>query len=91
MEIREENSRLVLLDGSKFIGEMTWEDKGDYFIINHTAVNPEYQGQGLAGKLVAAGVEKARREGRKIFPTCPFAVREFDTKSEYADVRRMEL
>jgi predicted GNAT family acetyltransferase len=37
---------------------------------------------------VAAGVEKARKEGKKIIPLCPFAKKEFEEKSEYADVLR---
>jgi predicted GNAT family acetyltransferase len=50
--------------------------------------DPTYRGQGLAEKLVAAGVEKARKEGKKIIPLCPFAKKEFEEKSEYADVLR---
>jgi predicted GNAT family acetyltransferase len=42
----------------------------------------------LAEKLVAAGVEKARKDDKKIIPLCPFAKKEFDEKPEYADVLR---
>lgn len=55
-------------------------------IIDHTFVDPAYRGQGLAEKLVAKGVEKARKEQKKIIPLCPFAKKEFERKPEYADV-----
>ncbi|MBO6383997.1 N-acetyltransferase [Enterococcus casseliflavus] len=87
MEILEENTRFVLKDGDKEIGEMTWSEVGETrLIIDHTFVDPAYRGQGLAEKLVAKGVEKARKEQKKIIPLCPIAKKEFERKPEYADV-----
>lgn len=90
MEIKEEKERFVLLNGeNEEAGEMTWSNAGaDIMIIDHTFVDPAYRGQGLAEKLVAAGVEKARKEGKKIIPLCPFAKKEFEEKAEYGDVLR---
>lgn len=88
MTIKEETNRFVLLnDEEQEIGEMTWSNAGDHImIIDHTYVDPTYRGQYLAEKLVAKGVEKARLEGKKIMPLCPFAKKEFDRKPEYQDV-----
>lgn len=87
MEILEENTRFVLKESDKEIGEMTWSEAGKTrLIIDHTFVDPAYRGQGLAEKLVAKGVEKARKEQKKIIPLCPFAKKEFERKPEYADV-----
>ncbi|MBM7687857.1 GNAT family N-acetyltransferase [Enterococcus ureilyticus] len=90
MEIKEEQDRFVLLnDENQEIGEMTWSNAGEkMMIIDHTFVEPTYRGQKLAEKLVYSGVEKARREGKKIIPLCPFAKKEFDRKPEYGDVLR---
>ncbi|MHC5249062.1 GNAT family N-acetyltransferase [Enterococcus sp. HY326] len=90
MEIKEEKNRFALYnDNNEEIGEMTWSDAGeDIMIIDHTFVDPTYRGQKLAEKLVLNGVEKARRDNKKIIPLCPFAKKEFDTKPEYADVRK---
>lgn len=90
MEIKEEQDRFVLLnDEKKEIGEMTWSNAGEkMMIIDHTFVDPAYRGQKLAEKLVYEGVQKARREEKKIIPLCPFAKKEFDTKPEYKDVLR---
>lgn len=75
MEIKEEKNRLALFnDEQQEIGEMTWSDAGpDIMIIDHTFVDPAYRGQKLAEKLVYTGVELARREGKKIIPSCPYA------------------
>lgn len=88
MDIKEERNRLVLVnDEQQEIGEMTWSDAGtDIMIIDHTFVEPAYRGQKLAEKLVAHGVEKARNEGKKIIPLCPFAKKEFQEKTAYNDV-----
>ncbi len=90
MEIKEEKNRLVLLDDEQSeIGEMTWSDAGpDIMIIDHTFVDPAFRGQKLAEKLVATGVEVARRTGRKVIPLCPYAKAEFERKVEYHDVWR---
>jgi len=40
----------------------------------------------LAQKLLAAVVDKARHENKKIMPVCSFAVKEFKEKPEYDDV-----
>lgn len=75
MQIKEENNRFALYnDENQEIGEMTWSDAGEsMMIIDHTFVDPTYRGQKLAEKLVLAGVEKARKEHKKIIPLCPFA------------------
>lgn len=88
MEIKEEKSRFALLnDEGVEIGEMTWSDAGEeIMIIDHTFVDSTYRGQHLAEKLVAAGVDKARRDNKKIIPLCPYAKKEFDRKPEYGDV-----
>ncbi|OSP62054.1 GNAT family N-acetyltransferase [Enterococcus faecium] len=87
MEIKEEKNRLALFnDEQQEIGEMTWSDAGpDIMIIDHTFVDPAYRGQKLAEKLVYTGVELARREGKKIIPSCPYAKKEFEKKPEYHD------
>ena len=87
MEIKEEKNRFALLDGEKEIGEMTWSNaRTKRMIIDHTFVDPAYRGRGLAEKLVAKGVEKARAEKKTIIPLCPFAKKEFERKPEYSDV-----
>ena len=58
----------------------------DKIIIDHTEVNPEYNGKGFGKKMVAKAVEFAREKDIKIIPLCPFAKKVFDKNSEFRDV-----
>ncbi|HEU6456744.1 MAG TPA: GNAT family N-acetyltransferase [Roseateles sp.] len=41
-------------------------------VFTHTGVPPAYQGQGLAGRLVEAGLQWARDEALKVVPACSY-------------------
>jgi predicted GNAT family acetyltransferase len=86
MNIHEEDSKFTMYDDTEYVGEIDWEDfKGDYEV-TRTFVRPEFGHRGLAAQLVEAMVEKARREGKKIIPTCPYAAAQFEKHSEYQPV-----
>ena len=77
---------VVERDGKR-LAEMTYSAAGsDKIIIDHTDVSDALRGTGTGGKLVAAAVEWARANGKKILPLCPFAKSVFDKKPEYRDV-----
>ncbi len=66
---------------------MTYSKAGaDKIIIDHTEVSEELKGQGAGKKLVAAAVEKARKEGFKILPLCPFAKATIQKDASLQDV-----
>ncbi|MDM5144183.1 hypothetical protein ICE98_01257 [Lactococcus lactis] len=63
MEIIEKQNLFELLsDNGEVIGEMAYMPMNNSIIITHTGVSLDYRGQGLAEKLVLAGIEKARHE-----------------------------
>lgn len=87
---REDNGkkgRFVIYDNNEEAGEMTftWAGK-EKFIIDHTGVEPEYEGKGFAKQLVMAGVEYARENDLKIIPLCPYAKSRFDRDKSIGDV-----
>ncbi len=82
----KDEKRSAAYDGDKNIGESTYSESKNLWIIDHTFVEEEYGGQGIAGKLVEKLVEEARKADIKIIPLCPFAEREFRNKPEYRDV-----
>ncbi|MGX6977946.1 GNAT family N-acetyltransferase [Vagococcus elongatus] len=88
MKVIDETARVAFVDDAgKLIGEITFELQGtDTLVLNHTGVDPEYRGQGIAGQLMDLAVEKARREGKKILPMCSYAVRAFEKNPDYGDV-----
>lgn len=55
-------------------------------IIDHTEVNPEYNGKGFGKKMVEKAVLFAREKNLKILPLCPFAKKVLDKIPEYSDV-----
>lgn len=51
-------------------------------IIDHTVVNPAFEGKGLGKKLVMAVVEFARQKHVKILPLCTYAKLVFERNEE---------
>jgi uncharacterized protein len=53
----------------------------------HTEIDPRFEGQGLASRLIAAALDTARAEGLAVLPFCPF-VNAYINKhpDEYADL-----
>ena len=72
-------------DGEK-LAEMTYSVAGTRVIIDHTDVDERLRGTGAGSKLVAAAVEWARKEDRRLMPLCPFAKSVFDKTPDYSDV-----
>ncbi len=68
--------------------EITWETaaNGAIIVIEHTFVNPELRGQGIAAQLVQKVVDLARSENKQILPLCPYAKKSFINTPEYADL-----
>jgi predicted GNAT family acetyltransferase len=63
------------LEEDDAVAELIYELEGDTLVLVHTGVPDELGGRGIAGRLVAAGVDRARRDGLTIAPVCPYARR----------------
>ena len=70
----KEKMRAAIYDGDKEIGVCTYEERGDKWAITHTIVSPDYQGRGLAKKVLECVLEVAEKEGKGIIPICSYAV-----------------
>jgi predicted GNAT family acetyltransferase len=74
-------------DNDTVIGEMTYVwSNADTMIIDHTAVSPDYRGQGIGNKLVEKAVDYARKNNITILPLCSFARSVFANTPSYSDV-----
>lgn len=68
--------------------EMTYRKTGDGpMIIDHTGVPPEFEGRGIAARLVNAAIADARNQGFKITPVCSYVVAQFRRHPEWAELR----
>jgi predicted GNAT family acetyltransferase len=71
-----------------FDAEMTFHKAADGTItIDHTGVPPEYEGRGIAAKLVQRAISDAREQGFRITPLCSYVVAQFRRHPEWADLR----
>ena len=87
MDFIVEKNRIYLPDDlGQAAAYIVWTDEGDFWDLTSTFVRDDQRGKGLAGKLMEAAVNQARKEGKKIKPTCSYAVKAFERQSEYADV-----
>ncbi|WBL21512.1 MULTISPECIES: GNAT family N-acetyltransferase [unclassified Zunongwangia] len=87
----KDNDRMGMfyLEGEKgIIAELTYTKKNEHVItVDHTEVKRQFEGQGIATRLVKEAVKFARDNNLKIDPLCPFTEVMFDRNPEYSDVR----
>lgn len=68
--------------------EMTFSKAANGSItIDHTGVPPEYEGRGIAARLVNKAIADAREQGFRITPVCSYVVAQFRRHPEWADLR----
>lgn len=65
--------RSVAYDDEILIGECDFEINDDSCNIFHTEVNKNYQGKGIASRLVDCVIENVQKENLKITATCSYA------------------
>lgn len=89
IELKENDSKglAIALENQKHIGTITYSIAGPaLIIIDHTEVNPEYNGKGIGKKILFKIVEMAREKNIKIIPLCPFAASMFRKVEDIKDV-----
>ena len=84
---RETKGEFIATFDETKAGEMTYSWAGaDKIIIDHTEVEPAYNGKGVGKEMVYKAVEFARENNLKIIPLCPFATATFKKNEEIRDV-----
>lgn len=87
MEFIKQENELVARFNNQTIGRSVLQKQNDQiFRLVHVFVEPEFRGQGIAGKLVFETVQWATKDHFYIIPVCPFAVTEFKRHAEYQTV-----
>ncbi|HSI68799.1 MAG TPA: GNAT family N-acetyltransferase [Gillisia sp.] len=91
MEIKKSNSEtrgiFTAVENEKRAGEMTYSiNEQKNVVIEHTEVNPDYQGQGVGKKLIDEAANFARQNNLKITPECTYARKVMEKSDKYNDV-----
>lgn len=82
----ESRGTFTASEDGKNAGKMNYSRKGENIVIEHTEVNPEFQGKGVGKKLVQGAVDYARESKIKIVPQCSYAKKVMERSSEFKDV-----
>ena len=73
MEYITEKHRIYLIVDGKEMAEVTFPERDDVYVINHTYVDNSLRGQGIASELVRRAVEEIERRGGQYKATCSYA------------------
>ena len=87
MEFKKDKGIIYLCESKNDnYARITWQELGNNVIeIDHTIVDKEYGGQGIAGKLVDEVVNYARENNLKISSTCWYASKRLKDE-KYKDI-----
>ncbi|MDR0950256.1 MAG: N-acetyltransferase [Candidatus Ancillula sp.] len=68
------------------VGEMMYIPRDAYLDVYHTGIKPEFEGLGLASQLAKGAMDIVRKNGRKVYPRCPYLQHWLDKHPDYSDV-----
>lgn len=73
MEYITEKNRIYLVKDGKEVAEVTFPERDGIYVINHTYVDDQLRGQGIAAELVRRAVEEIEHRGGQYKATCSYA------------------
>lgn len=88
MNFDEQNHRFYIEENDQLIGEITFTPINDSNVISidHTFVEENHRGHGLARQLVQTAIDYAKENNLKILPICPYAKKVFDKEPDIRDI-----
>ncbi|HZZ52997.1 MAG TPA: GNAT family N-acetyltransferase [Trebonia sp.] len=82
----QEQSRYELRVAGELAGFLTYKRRGEQISLNHTEVEPAFQGRGLATHLARFSLDDARKRDLAVLPSCPYIRSWIRKHPEYADL-----
>lgn len=82
----DDRQKLVFEENGEEIAFIVYRVSEGRMVLEHTEVDPAFNGQGLGKKLVKEAVEVARQMHYRIVPYCPYAKKVLQGNTEYSDV-----
>lgn len=87
-----EHSRFEIRVGGELAGFAAYRRQPPLIAFTHTLIDPRFEGQGLAHRLIETALSESRAAGLAVLPFCPF-VRSFIAghRDEYLDLVPSDL
>ncbi|GGK68871.1 N-acetyltransferase [Sphaerisporangium melleum] len=79
-------ARFEITVGGTLAGFAEYRQKPGKTVFTHTEIAPEFEGQGLASRLIRDALDATRAAGRAVVPLCPFVARYIERHPEYGDL-----
>jgi uncharacterized protein len=86
MEHRPERTRYEAAVAGELAGFVEYRVVDGALDLVHTEVLPAYEGRGVAGRIAQFALDDARRQGRKIVPTCSYIARYVERHPDVQDL-----
>ncbi|WP_201526224.1 GNAT family N-acetyltransferase [Psychrobacter frigidicola] len=67
-------------------GYVSYQDRGDTLVYDHTEVPQALEGQGVGSALIKHALDYAREHDKKVVPQCPFVASYIDKHPDYQDL-----
>ena len=74
MEYITYKNRIAAIEHGEEVGKVKFPERDGLYVINHTYVDDQYRGQGIAPELVRRAVEEIESRGGKFKATCSYAM-----------------
>ncbi|MFJ8513943.1 GNAT family N-acetyltransferase [Lysinibacillus xylanilyticus] len=87
-QLAENKLTFVYEQEGERLAEITWQQKGQVMVMDHTYVSDKLRGQGVAKKLLDHAAAYARQKGYKMEAVCSYVVAAFEKSNEYNDVKQ---
>lgn len=83
----EEKNRYEALTGQTVAGYSVYQATASIMVIEHTEVDPAYEGQGVGSALVQGMLDDIRAKGQhKVLAVCPFVRSWLGKHHDYRDL-----
>jgi predicted GNAT family acetyltransferase len=84
-DVSEQSRYELRLDG-ELVGLCDYAPRRGRLVFPHVETRPEFEGRGLATRLVRAALLDVRARGARIEPQCPFVVAFLRSNPDFADL-----
>ncbi len=81
-----QHSRFEIRAAGKPAGSLAYQRRCGLIALEHTEVRPEFQGRGVAGKLIQAALQSARERELIVLPLCRYVSGYIAKHDEYLDL-----